>query len=752
MNLLISSQVRKYLLRLRQEHVKFWRPQILLFINDPRRSFRLIQFCNSLKKGGLFVLGHVIVTNDFASAVPEAKRQQTAWTKYIDFSKIKAFSNIAISPALEWGTRNVVLSAGLGGMRPNIVIMGFYNLPELRQSQPLINVPTPLPSRPPTADNSPRLKPKRRKNTKDDKLGASLPTDANRMEGSVTAQSYVTILEDLLLRVQVNVAIAKGFSELELPARRPSTFKRAMSAVCPTGSDGEKESKSYIDLWPIQMSAEIVAEGVSDPTRRNVLTTNFDTYTLILQLGCILNTVPSWKRNHTLRVGVFVEYESDVEEERGRVTTLLRNLRIEAEVMVFWLASGDLKTYEVIVNDQKHDADPDALRTVEETLKEEEWWEDIQKMRGRRGSISASQELAAVEGVLGAAENWPNSSFQYGRRGSNATTQNRFEGLRKKLRKTGRKTSISGLSQMGISLGIQTHRLSATLAEGLDSASESSSTSESEGESDGFWDSDSEAAASENDVQDYRLTSADDDRAMTLRRSTSVGASSRTPFSPRRTRPVRTASDMSPIQTYTPDIPKIQEPGSHIEPSASDSPILEDVASPSDGERSPVTKSPRSFQRHARPPIMRHQSLPKFTSKPVPHAAVATDDGPGPSIMFTDQPSTPETKPRNSIYTTHSPTRQQQQQQASGFPSTSAIPLSFNDLPCRAQHLILNELISAQSGDTAVVFTTLPSPVEGTCEKEQDCVRYLSDLEVLCADLPPVLLVHSNSMTVTMNL
>lgn len=145
---LIYHQVRKYLLRLRQEHVKFWRPQILLLVNDPRRQFKLIQFCNSLKKGGLFVLGHVIISQDFGAAVPEARRQQQSWTKYIDFSKIKAFVNITISPMVEWGARNLVLSAGLGGMRPNVVVMGFYNLGELRQSRPLIDIPSPQPSRP----------------------------------------------------------------------------------------------------------------------------------------------------------------------------------------------------------------------------------------------------------------------------------------------------------------------------------------------------------------------------------------------------------------------------------------------------------------------------------------------------------------------------------------------------------------------------------------------------------------------------
>lgn len=705
---LIYHQVRKYLLRLKQEHVKFWRPQILLFVNDPRRQYELIQFCNSLKKGALFILGHVIVSDDFAHAVPEARRQQTAWTKFIEISKVKAFVNVTISPTVEWGTRNIVLSAGLGGMRPNIVVMGAYNLDEYWASRPLID----LSGAPQNAVQ------REQRGLRDGQVQGTLPTDSCKTEDAVGIKNYVTVLEDLLIGLRINVAIAKGFRNLEVP------------------NSGTDNKKKYIDLWPIQMSAELATE--SGEEKRNVLTTNFDTYTLILQLGCILNTVSTWKKAFALRVAVFVEYESDVEEERGRVKTLLDNLRIPAKVLVFWLASGELKTYRMIVNGYQDENDQETEKLVEEVLRGEEWWEDIQKQRGRRRT-STSEELAEMQARPKLNSVLPSSSFQSGQ---SELHNSKFRGLTKMMRKIKKHRSSSALRGLRVRFGMQTHKLHDDLLHHHAAcASESSDSYDSDSGSSNDGSSGRASAVSENDIDDF--VEGTDEQALKLQptggiRRHSHGDSLRGISSTKRPRSPNNSSDL--LKT-----PSWQTENNNASKGKSSQ------------QASNIPES--SPHQTLRPPLLRQPTAAKFTSHPVPKTQVASNDGPGPSIMFTDSVS-PKKNPSPRSHRRYSVSNNTSgispfsgyAAGATGYPFPQNMPLSFNDLPCRAQHMILNELMRQHSHDTAVLLTTLPSPFEGTCHNEEDCVRYLSDLEVFCQELPPVLLVHSNSMTVTMNL
>ncbi|KAI2621663.1 amino acid permease-domain-containing protein [Hypoxylon sp. NC1633] len=787
---LIYHQVRKYLLRLRPEHIKFWRPQIILLVNDPRRHTRLIQFCNSLKKGSLYILGHVIVTDDFNSGIHEAKLQRSAWANYIsESSRIKAFIQLTMSPSIVWGVRNLILSSGLGGMRPNIAILGFYNLDDLRRTRPLAQIPemSTAPSSPGAVTKAEgKMSNRRRGDTSSRILDGFLPTDTIRTEAMMSAESYLTILEDLALRHRLNVAVGKGFQALETPRR-----------------DGDN-AKKYIDLWPIQMSAEITDGD------KSVFTTNFDTYTLVLQLGYILQSVPAWKKAFQLRVLVFVEYESEVVEEQARLKALLERLRIDAEIQVFCFASGQLQSYETIVNG--HGIGSDIGRIVNELLKDDEWWQELQKYRDETYEMSRSQELASLGEMLNATRRRGSSISK----GDSPHSLPRGLDINDLLGRT-KATTFSDIAKLGVNFGIHTQQLSSS-AFHVESTENSPDFSDDDAESSASSDADFNdniSAASDGDIEE--VTSSRKPNLLTF------AGRRRSHEDVIHTRPLKkieqvqsqrlghpTPAGPSGYGTMTPVTRSAISPVSPMDRKQSTSRPLKATSAP--GQIAPTIAKPPS-----RPPLSRHSSGSRFTSRPTPDTTVLSDENVGPRMIFAKEDSTtprvtrpslsrnasagpfssrpvPETKiekedgaearlmfvepdygasepllksRRNSTFPTESKadaeynvpellapsplTRVPDEEVRSNY-STQSLPLSFNDLPSRAQYLILNELIRQNSGDTAVLLTTLPIPEEGTCKSEEDSLRYLTDIEVLCHELPPVLLVLSNNLTVSVSL
>ncbi|KAK3499313.1 amino acid permease-domain-containing protein [Neurospora hispaniola] len=789
---LIYHQVRKYLLRLKPEHIKFWRPQIILLINNPRKQTRLIQFCNSMKKGGLYILGHVIVTDDFSAGVTEAKLQQAAWTKYIsEFSRIKAFVQLTMSPTITWGVRNLILSAGLGGMRPNIAVIGFYNLDDLRRSRPTLRIshqaPTSHAKSSQTTETKQPVRQRKRGDTSARLMEGFLPTDVIRTEEMMSVIDYLTILEDLALRYRLNVAVGKGFETLETPRK-----------------DGSN-TKKYIDLWPIQMSAELSADG------RNVLTTNFDTYTLILQLGYILDTVPAWKKVYQVRVLVFVEYESEVEEERGRVKALLEKLRIEAEVLVFWLASGDLGTYEAIIHGRFRDQETEKL--VNDCLVGQEWWEELQKIRGTHEETSQPD----MSSVLNVVESTSGRPGLYNPHSELPDPRDRRRASWAPLADFPKKPTVSQLVRLGVSMGIHTQNLAANVLDSSDTDVDGESDSDSSSSS-GTLDGDFNDAASV--ANNGGLEALEPSRVPLLgagRRMSHGDLFDRLkkPWKDRRSRKAGGPSAQQSYGAVSHDTGHSRNNGSEGRSSKRDDFLSVGT------ERSSHTTTPTLSRQNSS--ILKSSTARKFTSSLVPETRITSDDT-GPQIMFAEDQARPGISRRSTPGTAallsskqparntidddngggprtvcfveprydgassspdksraNSPARtgtgngsgdvlldipellssyrlQHQQQQdddaAEGGSSysTQGLPLSFNDLPSRAQHLILNELMRQNSADTAVLFTTLPVPEENTCQSEEASLTYLSDVEVLCNGLPPMLLVLSNNMTVTVSL
>lgn len=394
---------------------------------------------------------------------------------------------------------------------------------------------------------------------------------------------------------------------------------------------------------------EMSTESSADGLKPNISTTNFDTYTLILQLGCILNTVPAWKKAYKLRVAVFVEFESDVDEERARVTKLLNNLRIQAEILVIWLASGELQTYEVIVRGMSSEASAE----VDGLLGRETWWEELKSFRKenlRSGTPTTNTDIAQ----LITDTPWPSSSYhQQGR----SEMSSMSEKLKKLLKRTGRRQSVSGLARLGVPL--PTNMRSQPLNQDLPSELSSD------------WDSEGEVSED----------SKEEDEASGL--LDRVGRSYGT--------------NESHAQGTD-------------ESASSRGPELEQQRSPGSQDSTDFLVPPKS----TRGPLSSRPSTPHFSCTAIPDTQILSDEGTGPTIRFADDTASGTFPARSTP----------------GHSTTYRKPsLSFNDVPSRGQHIILNELLNKYSQNTAVIFTTLPSPTPGTCKSEQDSLDYLLDLE-----------------------
>jgi len=337
---LIFHQVRKYLLMLdpRKEHVKFWRPQMLLLVSNPRSSINLIDFVNDMKKGGLFILGHVKTGRTDNSSIDICSQEYPFWVSLIDNMKIKAFVDMTSAPTIRDGVLQLIRLSGLGGLRPNTVILGFYdnNTPEdklrnrsffkrrwLKGSVPMNNLSTPAfhqqQQQQPTTIRSGAME------------GASTITlnsfnstatiNGNDMypifnfgelrqeneEKDLDIHSYVQIIKDAL-QLNRSVCLARNFHQLNK-------------------DDIElNRRKVFIDIWPVNF---IFPET----------STQFDVTCLyMLQLATILSMVKPWKTRAVLRVFLCIDAINDnALRTQQHLDELLSQLRINAQTrMIAW--------------------------------------------------------------------------------------------------------------------------------------------------------------------------------------------------------------------------------------------------------------------------------------------------------------------------------------------------------------------------------------------------------------------------------
>eukprot|EP00817_Percolomonadidae_sp_ATCC50343_P000326 CAMPEP_0117431774 /NCGR_PEP_ID=MMETSP0758-20121206/11317_1 /TAXON_ID=63605 /ORGANISM="Percolomonas cosmopolitus, Strain AE-1 (ATCC 50343)" /LENGTH=934 /DNA_ID=CAMNT_0005221137 /DNA_START=25 /DNA_END=2826 /DNA_ORIENTATION=- len=302
---LIFHQVRKYLLLLdeKKAHVKYWRLSALLLNANPRGSYPLMHFVNQLKKGGIYVVGHV-VEGDFNEELEKLKSLQKNYYELRSETKWKFFSEIVVANDLRQGCQNLYMVSGMGGMKPNTVFIGFSDssipvqVSETNRAKKSIELFEPL---------------------------------RETSERSMNDVEYVNIIRDAMA-TNKNIVISRHFEKMDYKLLQPSNFiykilkkldnrsfqpSRIVSTV--------QFKKRNIDLWPL---CPIFIEGEKvHPSAA-----------LTLQLGFIISLVDVWSKFHRLRLCSIVDTPHAIKAEENRLRELLEDVRIKADINVVSIA------------------------------------------------------------------------------------------------------------------------------------------------------------------------------------------------------------------------------------------------------------------------------------------------------------------------------------------------------------------------------------------------------------------------------
>jgi len=109
-----------------EDHIKNFRPQVLVLTGFPCNRPELVYFVNGLtKKISLMVCGHIIEGNH-GETLKEYRRYKRGYVnKWLTKRRIKAFYSVTTAKDFRQGAQSLMQNAGIGKLKPNILMMGF---------------------------------------------------------------------------------------------------------------------------------------------------------------------------------------------------------------------------------------------------------------------------------------------------------------------------------------------------------------------------------------------------------------------------------------------------------------------------------------------------------------------------------------------------------------------------------------------------------------------------------------------------
>lgn len=128
---LALSAARFALLRLEEgpPHTKNWRPQLLVFVklNSELNVMypKLITFASQLKAGKGLTMVLSVIEGEFSRQYGEAQAARQSVRKEMEKEKVKGFADVLVAKNITQSIDHYMQTAGLGGLRPNTVVLGW---------------------------------------------------------------------------------------------------------------------------------------------------------------------------------------------------------------------------------------------------------------------------------------------------------------------------------------------------------------------------------------------------------------------------------------------------------------------------------------------------------------------------------------------------------------------------------------------------------------------------------------------------
>ncbi|XP_053695799.1 LOW QUALITY PROTEIN: bumetanide-sensitive sodium-(potassium)-chloride cotransporter-like [Sabethes cyaneus] len=342
------------------EHVKNYNPQLLVMTGNPLHRPGLLNFAHLItKNNSLMIVGNV---SDEKLSYKHRKLMVNEGKRAIEGMKIKAFYHILDGLSFDEGVRAMIQSSGFGKLSPNILLIGYKtnwrscSQEELNQYYKVLHN---------TFDNRLSLAILRLPDGCDRShlIPKNLVPDFNLSTSTLSVASY-TAVESFPGGRMAKPSLMPANSNLDLPANAnsestlseskidsihltplPLTFTKTIAVVLNPNTIPPKELNMFRDK---QLPGDIDVWWLYDDGGLTIL------------LPHIIASRPKWAACR-IRVFALASQQTDFEEERKNMATLLDKLRIKYVSITM-----------VSIADKPHDATIAAHRSLIDTLVEDQ--------------------------------------------------------------------------------------------------------------------------------------------------------------------------------------------------------------------------------------------------------------------------------------------------------------------------------------------------------------------------------------------